>query len=141
MVFNGAIVNFSFSLLSEAITFSSGVGFAQMTAPVTTGGIDYATHPQGGRWEGGGTIAMEGAIAIDPTYIQVVQLGVFETLTIPVATSVPISLSVGDGTAFPLDIYFSGNIVATGAVPEPGSLAFLSISTMLLLCKTKEVRS
>jgi len=134
-LFQGVIANFSFSVSSPLINSPTAFDASQLTSNIASGqffGVQDTLEGLGGGLEQGASYDFSapvlGNLAFASGSGSLIDFGGVETLTIPINTDVIIQAN-GE----PLDLNLSGEIVATTAIPEPGSLGLLAASGLLLL--------
>lgn len=137
----GALLAFSFSLTSPAITSPSSFDASQIAGTIESGKFEYELflYNQGlvtTFYSTDGSGAAAGGLSFAAENGSLVDTGGIETLTIPISTEYTIEAS-----GQPLVVDLSGTIVATAPVPEPSSLALLGLSTISLTARRRPTAS
>ncbi len=134
--FWGILFDFSFSVSSPTISPASGFQMSLLSATISSGQINY-TGSSGGtgatRRGGGGDasfLQLSDDLSPGSGLGSLTDAGNVETLMLPIEMDYTTDI----GTT-PLDLHFSGNIVATASVPEPTSLSIGGALSILLLIR------
>jgi hypothetical protein len=125
-----AVRDFVFSLSSPFITSPSSFDSSTISAGIHSGQVDYTlinylSRPQN---EDDSSVSFVGPLPLATGTAFLIDNGNIETLTIPIETDLEIQANDR-----PLALHFSGEIVATATVPEPGSFWWVGFVVPLFL--------